>query len=240
MLLALPLREERGGFFTSRLQESADPLLVRSLKIHRGRAIDLEGKRLSGVLPRLQREVLDTEVELSFQRRVYGGQRSSDTFRCRLVAVWNEEARRYHLYLTNISPEVLSAEEVASPYSMRWEIELCFRELKASYALDKFRTENLDVVEALIGSALLTLTASRRLHTLIRQRAAPELRARYTQLHFAIRFRRGAQLALDCLLEYLGFERAEKSSRRGLNLYLVEESLDPHVHRQRFREIWSA
>jgi putative transposase len=230
---------EWGGFFTSRLKESADPLFVRSLTVHRGRAIDLEGKRLSEVRPRLQREVLDAEVELSFKRRVYDGRRSSDSFRCRLVAVWNEEARRYHLYLTNIGPEVLSAEEVASLYSMRWEIELCFRELKASYALDKFRTENPDVVEALIWSALLTLTAARRLHTLIRQRAPPDLRARYTQLRFAIHFRRGAQHVLACLLEHLGFERAERTSHRGMNLYLVEESLDPHVFRQRFREIWS-
>ncbi len=231
---------EWGGFFTSRLKESADPLFVRSLKIHRGQAIDLEGKRLSEVLPRLQREVLDAEVELSFKRRVYDGRRSSDTFRCRLVAVWNEEARRYHLYLTNIGPEVLSAEEVASLYSMRWEVELCFRELKSSYALDKFRTESPDVVEALIWSALLTLVAARRVHTLIRQRAPPELRARYTQLRFAIHFRRGARDVLACVLSYLGLEKASPSNRWGMNLYLVEEALDPHVHRRRFREVWSA
>ena len=141
--------------------------------------------------------------------------------------------------ITNIGPEVLTAEEVASLYSMRWEVELCFRELKASYALDKFRTTNPDVVEALIWSALLTLTVARRLHTLIRQRAIPELRARYTQLRFAIHFRRGAPYVLACLLERLGFERAERSSHRGMNLYLVAESLDPHVNRQRFREVWS-
>ena len=231
---------ERGGSFVSRLKESADPLFVRSLTVHRGRAVDLEGQRLSEVLPRLQRGVLDAEVELNFKRRIYNGRHSSDTFRCRLVAVWNEEARKYHLYLTNIGPEVLSAEEVASLYSMRWEVELCFRELKSQYALDKFRTTNPDVVEALIWSALLTLTAARRLHTLIRQRSVPELRARYTQLRFAIHFRRGAQYVLACLLEHLGFERAERSSHRGMNLYLVVESMDPHVHRQRFREVWSA
>lgn len=141
---------ERGGFFVSRLKEGADPLFVRSFIVHRGRAVDLEGQRLSDVLPRLQRGFLDAEVELSFKRRVYNGRRSSDTSRCRLVAVWGDEARKYHLYLTNIGPEVLTAEEVASLYSMRWEVELCFRELKSQYALDKFRTTNPDIVEALI------------------------------------------------------------------------------------------
>ena len=156
------------------------------------------------------------------------------------VVSWPSGTRRPDattFYLTNIGPQVLSAEEGASLYSMRWEIELCFRELKSSYALDKFRTTNPDVVEALIWSALLILTAARRLHTLIRQRAPSELRARCTQLRFAIHFRRGAQCVLACLLEYLGFERAERSSHRGMNLYLVEESLDPHVYRQRFREV---
>jgi putative transposase len=230
---------EWGGSFVSRLKESADPVFVRSLKVHRGRAIDLEGKRLSEVLPRLQREVLDAEVELSFKRRVYDGRRSSDTFRCRLVAVWNGEAQRYHLYLTNIGAEVLSAEEVASLYSMRWEVELCFRELKSSYALDKFRTESAEVVEALIWSALLTLTAARRLHTLIRRRAPTELRGRYTQLRFATHFRRGARDVLACLLAYLGFGKATEDQQWAMNLLLVEESLDPHVHRRRFREAWS-
>jgi putative transposase len=231
---------EWDGFFVSRLKESADPVFVRSLKVHRGAAIDLEGKRLSEVLPRLQREVLDAEVELSFRRRVYAGRRSSDTFRCRLVAVWNEEARRYHPYLTNIGPEVLIAEEVASLYSMRWEVELCFRELKASYALDKFRTESAEVVEALIWSALLALVAARRLHTLIRLRAPAELRARYTQLRFAAHFRRAARDTLACLLAHLGFRKVSEDSRWAMNLLLVEESLDPHVHRRRFREAWSA
>jgi IS4 transposase len=231
---------EWGGSFVSRLKESADPVFVRSLKVHRGRAIDLEGKRLSEVLPRLQREVLDAEVELSFKRRVYDGRRSSDTFRCRLVAVWNGEAQRHHLYLTNIGPEVLSAEEVASLYSMRWEVELCFRELKSSYALDKFRTESAEVVEALIWSALLTLTAARRLHTLIRQRAPAELRARYTQLRFATHFRRGARDVLAAVLAYLGLGKVTEEQRWAMNLFLVEESLDPHVHRRRFREEWSA
>lgn len=129
---------------------------------------------------------------------------------------------------------MLTAEEVAGPYSMRWEVELCFRELKASYALDKFRTTNPDVVEALIWSVLLTLTTARRLHTLIRHRANPELRARYTQLRFAFHFRRGAQYVLACLIE-----RAGRSSHRGMNPHLVVESLDPHVNRQRFREVWS-
>ncbi len=230
---------ENGGFFVSRWKKSADPLFVRSLTIHRGRAIDLEGKRLSEILPRLHREVLDAEVELAFRRRTYQGQRSGDTPRCRLVAVWDEAHREYHVYLTNLGPEVVSAEEVARLYAMRWEIELLFKELKSQYALDEFRTTKAVVVEALIWSALLTLVVSRRLHTLVRSRAPEELRSRYTQLRFAANFRRGARHVLAAILHYEGLGK-EPADAFALNLYLVTESLDPHVNRHRFREEFSA
>ncbi|MGC2035415.1 MAG: IS4 family transposase [Thermoplasmata archaeon] len=229
---------ENGGFFVSRWKKSADPLFVRSLTVHRGRAIDLEGKRLSEVLPHLERQTLDAEVELAFRRRVYNGQRSGDTLRSRLVAVWDEAGSEYHLYLTNVGLEVLSAEEVARLYAMRWEIELVFKELKSHYALDQFRTTNAQVVEALIWSALLTLVVSRRLHTLVRRRAPEELRPRYTQLRFAVNFRRGARHILSAMLYDLGLSK-ERGNRFALNMYLVEASLDPHVKRHRFREEWS-
>ena len=201
-----------GGFFVSRLKESADPLFVRSLTVHRGRAIDLEGKRLSEILPRLRRQTLDAEVELSFHRRVYNGQRSGDTLRCRLVAVWNKEKRRYHLYLANIGPEVLSAEEVASLYSMRWGVELCFRELKSQYALVEFRTTNSNIIEALIWSALLTLVASRRLHNLVRGRASPALRPRYTQMLWAIQFRAAGCISAGWPLPTWGSSHSRRRS----------------------------
>jgi putative transposase len=229
---------ENGGFFVSRWKKSADPLFVRSLTVHRGRSIELEGKRLSEILPRLRRQTLDAEVELAFRRRTYSGQRSGDTLRCRLVAVWDEAGGEYHLYLTNVGPELLRAEEVARLYSMRWEIELVFKELKSHYALDEFRTTNAHVVEALIWSALLTLVVSRRLHTLVRMRAPAELRPRYTQLRFAVNFRRGARHILSAMLYDLGASK-DPGNQFALNMYLTQASLDPHIKRHRFREEWS-
>ena len=91
----------------SRLTASADPVFVRSLKVDRGQAIDLAGQRWSQVAPRLQREVLDTEVEVSFKKQAHNDRSSSDTFVCRLVTVWNEEARKYHVYPINIAPRAV-------------------------------------------------------------------------------------------------------------------------------------
>ena len=151
----------------SRLKESANPMLVRSLRVHRGRAIDLAGQRWKKVEPLLQREVLDANVEMSFSRRKYAGHRSADTMEVRLVALYDEESRDYHTYVTNIPECVLTPEEVAQLYRARWEIELLFKELKGRYALDQVRTTKSEVVESLIWVAVLTLIISRRLLNLV-------------------------------------------------------------------------
>jgi len=231
--------EEYGGFFVSRWKKSADPLFVRSLTVHRGRAIDLEGKRLSEVLPKLQREVLDAEVELTFQKRVYDGHRSTGTFRCRIVAVWDEKNGEYHTYLTNIPLERLTAEEVAQLYGLRWEIELTFKEMKSHYSMDKFRTTKAVVVEALIWSALLTLVASRQIHNMVRRIQPPELRARYPMLKWARVFRSTARDILGAMLGYLGLEEGKGDHYRAINVSLTRMALDSHVKRHRLREDWS-
>ncbi len=58
-----------GGYFLTRLKGNADPTIVGVNRIHRGRAIPLVGERLRDVVPRMQRQVLDVEVEVRFPRR---------------------------------------------------------------------------------------------------------------------------------------------------------------------------
>lgn len=93
------------------------------------------------------------------------------------MAVWNDESRKYHVYLTNLPVDVLSAEEVATLYGCRWEVELVFKELKSEYALDRVNTANRHVVEALLWASILTMVVSRRLHTAVRERIKEEYRA---------------------------------------------------------------
>jgi len=227
---------ENGGFFLTRLKESADPLLLASLRLHRGQAIDLAGQRWSAVEPRLKRGVLDAQVQLTFSRRVYGGKRSADTMETRLVAVYNEEARRYHSYLTNIPPDVLEPEEVAALYGARWEIELVFKELKSRYALDVLPTGNPKIVEALLWVAILTLLVSRRLHTLVRLSAPRRQIVRYTQLRWATIFAENADALLTAVLRSYGIERTFDTVA---SVY-ISQALDPHVNRHRFRQEWWA
>ena len=54
--------------------------------------------RLKEMADRLQRDVLDVEVEVAFQRRVYAGIRRTVRRRLRLVAVRLPESTEYGKY----------------------------------------------------------------------------------------------------------------------------------------------
>ncbi|HAU31112.1 MAG TPA: hypothetical protein DCW46_02265 [Desulfotomaculum sp.] len=137
-----------GGHFVSRLKSGANPKIVSVLRSYRGNAIDLTGKKLKDVLPRLKWEVIDYLVEVEFKAsasrtkkpegdtfEVYrprnGASKIRETFR--LVGTFDEEAQEYHLYITDIMPEQLSAEDTALLYRARWSVELVFKELKRLY-----------------------------------------------------------------------------------------------------------
>ena len=146
--------DRNGGYFITRLAANANPRIVAIHRQWRGRAIDLEGKRLKEVASRLQRDVLDVEVEVAFQRRVYAGTRRSVRRRVRLVAVRLPESTEYRFYLTNIDPDSLDAQCVAQTYAARWQIELIFKELKSHYRLDELPTSKAHIVETLLLGAV--------------------------------------------------------------------------------------
>ncbi len=93
----------------------------------------------------------------------------------------DKESKTYHFYLTNITPEQLSAEDVALLYRARWSIELVFKELKRLYQLDVFSSGAPAVVESLVLVAMLTLVVSHRLLNHMRLLAS-EKSARFTPL----------------------------------------------------------
>jgi putative transposase len=66
---------------------------------------------------------------------------------------------------------MFNAKYIAKLYGARWDMELLFEELKSKYALDVLETKNVQVIEALIWKAILTLIVSRRKYTLVRNSA---------------------------------------------------------------------
>jgi len=226
------------GYFVSRLKGSADPLIIDVCNTCPGTSIDVKGKYISEILPKLKRQVLDVEVEISFKKPNYNGKSKTrmDTESFRLVAVYNKDEEKYHVYLTNISKDDLSPEDVAKLYGARWDIELIFKELKSRYDLDVVNTKNPQIVEAYIWIAILTLFISRRIYNIVRKHNSKEKMVRYTQLRWSTIFTENASDQLTLILRYYGVERTFETV---MNVY-QSQALDPHVNRERFRdEFWS-
>lgn len=219
--------DRNGGHFISRLKENANPEITAILRQWRGRSVPLVGERLRDVIERLQREVLDVEVEVAFRRRVYAGSRSGARRSLRLVGVRNEDTGRYHLYVTNIPPERLTAEQVAQVYAGRWQVELLFKEIKSHYRLEDLPSRKPHIVEALLYATLVTLVVSRRLLRAVRQalggrpHAVPEVR-------WAAIFATVSSTVLDLLLAPA---RLARDLARRTEAMLLHEAVDPNLSR---------
>ena len=238
-----------GGYFVSRLKQSANPTIVSVLHAHRGNTIDLVGRKLKDILPQLKQEVIDIEVEVSFKGRVsktkkatkdgtfevynpWGGTpKVKETFR--LVGVLNNETKKYHLYLTNITPDQLTAEDVALLYKARWSVELVFKELKSLYKLDVISSGAPVVVESLVLVAMLTLVVSHRLLNHMRL-LAPEKSARFTPLRWAESFYAIAPVMMGRVLKAAGIDEDPLM----LLIYFMGEGIDPNVNRERMLSPW--
>jgi putative transposase len=227
---------ENGGFFVSRSKDNSNPLIIKANRTWRGQSIDVCGTYLQDVLPKLQRQILDVNVEVSFKRRAYNGVRRQDTHRFRLVAIYNDEDEKYHTYITNINSDILEPEDIGKLYGARWDIELMFKELKSRYALDALDTKNPQIIEALIWVAILTLLVSRRTHFNVRKIHLGKNIVRFTQLRWSTIFAENANDQLTLILRYMGITK---------NLEILagvyeSQALDPHVNRERFRAEWWA
>ena len=219
--------DRNGGYFISRLKENANPEITATLRQWRGRSVPLVGERLRDVIEHLQRETLDVEVEVAFRRRAYGGRRSGARRCLRLVGVKNEDTGRYHLYVTNIPPERLTAEQVARVYAGRWQIELLFKEMKSHYRLEDLPSRKPHIVEALLYATLVTLVVSRRLLRAVRQalrgrpHAVPEGR-------WAAIFATVSSAVLDLVLAPA---RLARDLARWTEAMLLHEAVDPNLSR---------
>lgn len=216
------------GFFVTRAKTSINPRIVAVNRRWRGRSRSLVGMRLQDVIGTLKREVLDVMVEVEFKRRAYRGKQSTGVRIFRLVGILNPDTGEYHLYLTNIPPSRLDAEDIARVYRARWEVELIFKELKSNYQLDRLPSTKEHIVEALIYTAILTLIVSRRLLTTLRrlQGVGP---SRTPERRWAITFHSCAARLLDLLLD----PAAAPAQWRRLEDFLLREFLDPNRSRAR-------
>ena len=216
-----------GGHFISRVKENANPKILRVLGGTPADSKRFVNQTLQAALCGLRRDILDVEVEVQANARSYKGKRSSTRERFRLIAIRNAETREYHCYLTSISHEVLSADDVARCYRARWEIELVFKELKSGYRLDNVESRKKHVVESLIYAAVLTLLTSRSLlRSMVSWIDGPLERITAGRW-----WRVFAEYAQDLLL-LVTQPRCQAAAFRNLVTTIFHELIDPHTKRR--------
>ena len=179
--------------------------------------------------------VSDVRAEVSFRRRAYNGSRSGATQKFRVVGIWNDDAEKYHLYVTNLPVAEYSAAEIAQLYQARWEVELLFKELKSTYNLDQVPTSNPVAVEALVLTALISLVVSRVLLDLLREIADRNTAGKDSNdsLYIPPRrwswvFSRHGGLIFRRIAAWLGYDPPKENL---LDL-LLAAAVDPNPHRR--------
>lgn len=79
----------------------------------------------------------------------------------RRIAYWDDEQNRLLIFLTNLKEDI-GADEIASMYKQRWQIETLFKQLKQNFPLKYFLGDNENAIKiqiwcALISNLLLTV-----------------------------------------------------------------------------------
>jgi IS4 transposase len=206
--------DDHGGYFLLRKKASDDP------RITDGR---WSGMRVSQLAQKFAGKTIDVQAEVpwSFDRGPNKDRRQ--WLPLRVVGQWNAVEQAHHFYLTNMTPEMMSAEHVGAIYAARWEVELFFRELKHTFRLEQMPTRKRFVSESLIYAAVLSLLLSRRL----RERLLPS-KAKFAVERWARLF---AAFALDLLNVSLGSLKSCSAEAQRLRALLRREAPDPNRKR---------
>lgn len=216
--------DQNGGYFLTRLKSNANPTIRGANRVWRGRAVELEGRKLQTVLKEIQRDVLDVEAEVAFKGRAYRRVRRIRRRPFRLIGIRNAETGNYHLYITNVPPERLSAEDITRTYALRWQVELLFKAMKQHGNLDQLPSSNRPVVECLIWASVLSSLASQVVCRLVKTKLTDG--RHIPPLRWAALFSRNALALLSVTL------KLDSREDHALDLLLIKEAPDPNLRRK--------
>ena len=226
--------ERNGGYFISRLKSNVDPIVVADNGPRRKGRRRLAGENLRSAIERLQRDTVDVMVTIRFRKRAYGGRKTGKLAdQClRVVGVRDEDTREWHLYITNLPVDRLSAREIGQLYRARWMVELLFRELKSSYRMQDLPSGNKHVVLTLLYAAVLTLIVSRQLLEVVQEKLGADA-DRVTLERWAVVFAEVAGRLLEIILSP---PRLTGFAERRVAAFLLHEAVDPNRARRSLLE----
>lgn len=158
-----------GGSFLVRLKSNTKPKVNKICLPSTGNQYNyLIGLSVRDVLARLPQGPVVMEVTVSFRRRKYlkkVGNLNFTNYYC--FANFNHQSKKWHAYLTNLSPDQFTVDEVCALYGFRWTIELLFKEMKSDNELGQKKSVNQHLSESLLYAALIRTTTSRECYMLV-------------------------------------------------------------------------
>ena len=141
---------QAGGYYAVRAKTTCNPLVVAGYN-GQGKVL----KRFKQVkLKKVKKHIRQSGiVDMDVQGKTA----------YRMIASWPQGKAEPSYWVTNLSREQYTAATLIKLYSLRWQIELLFKEWKSYNNLRKFNTRNPTLMEGLIWASLLALLVKRRI-----------------------------------------------------------------------------
>lgn len=155
----------RGADFLTRLKSTHNPVIAR-VHVGKGDRVKARGMRLEEAL--VQGVLLDDKGALDIDVLLEADGKSATA---RVVAELSAEDGEFHWYLTSVSREVLSIDDVVEAYRLRWYIELLFKQMKSGAGLDTILASRPGAVAALVYAKVVALCLARLLELAVEEHA---------------------------------------------------------------------
>ena len=134
-----------GAELLARLKDGANPTVVEILHGVRAPKASV-GKKLNDLALTASHNTFELLAEFPT---------STGTVLLRVIGVRHPDTGKYHRYLTSLPPGLLTPEELANLYALRWQIELLFKLLKSSCHLDHLDTGDVNALRTHIYASIL-------------------------------------------------------------------------------------
>jgi len=160
---------ENHGYFISRVKSSSILIIKEFLSpVTDSQKERFIGKGLLSALKVLGGNSIDTIVLVQLKRRSYRGKQHQELYPFRCVCRVHPETGEWHFYLTNLSSEEFTVDEVADLYRFRWEIESLFDEAKNECTLGDLKVTRGGAVMTVLYAALIRQLVLKRVYLVMR------------------------------------------------------------------------
>lgn len=220
----------RGAFFVTRLKASHNPV-IRRVHIGSGSRVKARGMRLDEALEQCvlefrrdcSNEVIDIDVMLDDGKDAEVG---------RVVGIQNEDGERWW-YVLNVPRDVLPATDVGTAYSLRWDIELLFKQLKSGAGLSAVLAWRSSAVLAFLYAKIVALSIARLLELSVEKKYGAYAT---TQLALLLTLSRSMPLLLGVFMQQRGVTLADLEDRILMIASIVARSRRQRRERQKRKQ----